>query len=907
MIGTTLSHYQILEKLGEGGMGVVYKARDLRLDRFVCIKILHPEQLKDESRKQRFIQEAKSASSLNHPNIITIYEIDQADGIDFMVMEFVAGKTLEQLIPSGGMPLTDVLKYAIPIARALAAANAAGIIHRDVKPGNIMVGANGIVKVLDFGLAKLTAQEASAVTSADDATQVRQGHTQEGAILGTAAYMSPEQAQAKPVDGRSDIFSFGVVLYEMASGRRPFKGDNQMSTLAAILEKEPAPLADERHSRIPRELERVVMRCLRKDPERRFQTMADLRVALEELKEESDSGKLTPVQPAPAARSRKWLVPGLSAALVLLAGAGGWLWWQSKPAKTSVRPLTRLTFNGVSVNPSISSDGKLLAYQAAIGGPDPQIWVQQIGGGKAIQVTHEKGGAFSPVFSPDGTQIAYYSHAGISEVTALGGDGRLITAGGSRPAYASGGSTILFRQVLDGVTSTLFAIPRLGGTPVAIQPGVSVRNFAVSPDGSKLLASAYRNGRADQDLKQWWVIPISGGKAEEVAPPALFAGEPLAPLPMAWSMPDKNSGRQWAIFARPIGDTYNLFRVAVTGDGKAASDPEQLTFSADSEAPSVAESGRMVFLSATASSNLWTIPIDTNRAQVTGERQSLTQVEGIRDTFPSLSRDGKKVAFFSDANLVLKDVTTGRETQFAQVTSADTTTAPSISPDGSFVAYAHRYGPEKRSDLYLTSTEGGSPRLVCRECGEPKGFSSDGARVLMQFLDNGRDRIAQVELASGKVTKVLSDPQHNLWNAFYSWDDKWVVFLMQMGGVFGDATFRVYIAPVENFVPAGGDHWIPLTSGEYHDDKPQLSPDGNTLYFTSNRDGFMCMWAQRLDSKTKRPLGAPVPIQHFHGSQRTYAGISAPNQMELEIAKDKIVTSLDEVHSDIWMMDLAPH
>ena len=201
-------------------MGVVYKARDLRLDRFVCIKALRPEQLKDESRKQRFIQEAKSASSLNHPNIITIHEIDQADGTDFMVMEFVAGKTLQQLIPSGGLPVADVLKYAIPIASALAAANAAGIIHRDIKPGNIMVGANGIVKVLDFGLAKLTAPE----ENTDGATQTIKAQTEEGTVVGTAAYMSPEQAQGKTVDARSDIFSFGAVLYEMLTGRRAFPG-----------------------------------------------------------------------------------------------------------------------------------------------------------------------------------------------------------------------------------------------------------------------------------------------------------------------------------------------------------------------------------------------------------------------------------------------------------------------------------------------------------------------------------------------------------------------------------------------------------------------------------------------------------------------------------------------------------
>jgi serine/threonine protein kinase len=899
MTGATISHYQILEKLGEGGMGVVYKARDLRLDRFVSIKILRPEQLKDESRKQRFIQEAKSASSLNHPNIITIHEIDQADGIDFMVMEFVAGKTLEQWIPGGGMPVADVLRYAIPIARALAAANAAGIIHRDVKPGNIMVGANGIVKVLDFGLAKLTSQE----VSAEDETQVLKGHTAEGTIVGTAAYMSPEQAQARPVDGRSDIFSFGAVLYEMVSGRRAFSGANQMSTLAAILEKDPAPLAD-RDSRIPRELERVVMRCLRKDPERRFQNMADLRVALEELKEESDSGKLTPAQPARETRSRKWLVPCLSAALILLlAGAGGWLWWHSRPAKTTVRPLTRLTANGVSTYPAISPDGKLLAYQATISGPNPDIRVQQIGGGKAIQITHEKDGAFSPAFSPDGTQIAYSSRSGIYEVPALGGDVRLITNDGLEPAYASGGSAILFWRIT-GPDGLAFTIPRMGGTPVPIQPEFSFYGGAISPDGSKLMATAFRTGRQQEDLKRWWLMPISGGKPEDVPPPPLLPAESYARVPLVWTTPDKNSGRQWVIFQRRIGDTSNLFRVPVTTGGKVTSAPEQLTFTADSWGPSVSENGRMVFLTGELSTNLWSIPIDANRAQVTGDRQSVTQVEGLHDKNPSLSRDGKKVAFFSDHSLVVRDLVTGRETQLAQDLPTVPGTGPAISPDGLFVIYYVANRAARDWDLYSISTAGGSPRPVCRDCGWPKGFSSDGSRVLTQrgFVAHGIDRIALVEVATGKVTDVLSDPLHNLWHPYYSWDDKWMSFVMQTSS----DTFHIFVTPVQNFVPAGPDRWIQLTSGEYHDDKPQLSPDGNTMYFTSNRDGFMCMWAMRLDPKTRRPLGAPFPIQHFHGSQRVHSGISTAEDLELNVAKDKIVTNLDEVHSDIWMMDLEP-
>ncbi|HVN78204.1 MAG TPA: protein kinase [Terriglobia bacterium] len=898
MIGQTLSHYQILEKLGEGGMGVVYKARDLRLDRFVCIKVLRPEQLKDESRKQRFIQEAKSASSLNHPNIITIHEIDQGDETDFIVMEFVDGKTLQQLIPGVGLPVADVLKYTIPIASALAAANAAGIIHRDIKPGNIMVGANGIVKVLDFGLAKLTAPE----ENAEGATQTFKGQTEEGTIVGTAAYMSPEQAQGKPVDARSDIFSFGAVLYEMLTGRRPFQGDNRMSTLASILQQEPRPLA-ELDSRIPRELERIVMRCLRKDPDRRFQHMADLKVALEELKEESDSGKLT-LAPTPRMRSRSWLALGLIAAVVLLAALSSWFWWHSKPGKPAERSLTRLTSNGVSFGPSISADGKLLAYMSSATGPNPDIWVQQIGGGKAIQVTHEKEGASSPIFSPDGTQIAYVSHGDIYEIPALGGDARLIASDGLGPLYTRDGSSIVFARGIEALRR-LFTVPRTGGTPVTIHPEMGLGSIPiVSPDGSKVLALASRSGRQDQDLKRWWMISISGGKLEEVVAPTLLPGENRAPAPLVWML-DPNSGYQGVIFSRATGDTNNLFRVAMTSDGKVTSDPEQLTFATGfATSPSVSGNGRMVFDSSTGSTNLWSIPIDTDHARVTGEPQSLTHVEGLRDDAPSLSRDGKKVAFFSSNRLVVKDLTTGRETQLVQDFPINRGSSPSISPDGLLVAYYFFNSAPAEPDIYSISTAGGTPRQICRECGGPGGFSADNTRLLTEkgAFGGGFDHIGLVDVSTGKISDVLSDPQHHLWNPYFSWDDKWMGFLMQTGA--DQEHYRIYVTPVENFVPAGPDRWIQLTSGEYHDDKQQFSPDGNTMYFTSNRDGFTCVWALQLDPKTKKPLRAPFAIQHFHGSQRVYAGISELNHMEVSVARDKIVTNLDEFHSDIWMMQL---
>jgi len=237
-MGQQIGHYQILSRLGEGGMGIVYKARDTHLDRFVAIKVLPPELVADPDRKRRFVQEAKAASALNHPNIITIHDITNENGTDFIVMEYVDGKTLSQAIPRRGLKLNEVLKYGIQIADALAKAHAAGIIHRDLKPANIMVGAGGLVKVVDFGLAKLTERPP---VGDDESTVTVPPQTREGMIVGTASYMSPEQAAGRPVDARSDIFSFGSVLYEMVTGQRAFPGDSRTPALAAVLNQEPKP------------------------------------------------------------------------------------------------------------------------------------------------------------------------------------------------------------------------------------------------------------------------------------------------------------------------------------------------------------------------------------------------------------------------------------------------------------------------------------------------------------------------------------------------------------------------------------------------------------------------------------------------------------------------------------------
>ena len=348
LVGRVVSHYQFLEKLGAGGMGDIYKAHDARLNRFVAVKVLSSANAGDPERRRRFIQEAQAASGLNHPNIITIHDIVNEPEGDYMVMEFVSGKTLVDLIPKGGLRPAQALKYGVQIADALSAAHAAGIVHRDLKPGNVMVTDSGLVKVLDFGLAKLTDRGPASQMGDNTQTIAEAPLTVEGSIIGTVSYMSPEQAQGRKVDTRSDIFSFGVVFYEMLTGTRAFSGDSALSTLTAILRDEHKPMVQIAPD-VPPQLELLITRCLRKNPDERWQSMKDVLAALGALKHESDSGQLyrSRIQAAEMAlrppaqvqkKSSAGLVAGIVALVLVLGGGGFFAWWWLKHHNVAPQP-----------------------------------------------------------------------------------------------------------------------------------------------------------------------------------------------------------------------------------------------------------------------------------------------------------------------------------------------------------------------------------------------------------------------------------------------------------------------------------------------------------------------------------------------------------------------------------------
>ena len=338
--GVQLGPYQIIHLLGAGGMGEVYRARDMRLGREVALKLLPQDELADPERRRRFLQEARAASALNHPHIVTFFDLASAEGQDFLVMEYIAGQTLDRVIPQKGLQLREALSYAIQIADALAAAHAVGIVHRDLKPANILVSDSNTVKLLDFGIAKLIEPGPAALSAGETATAHTAPHTSSGLMVGTLSYMSPEQAEGKPVDARSDIFSFGCVMYEMITGQHPFRGDSPSATLSAILRNDPQPPSAWREH-VPSGLEKIILRCLRKNPQQRFQSASDLQLALLDFQEKTAAGT----------RKRQLATRLLITGITILAFSVIWLFThisRSTSSSAHLRSLAVLPFENLS-------------------------------------------------------------------------------------------------------------------------------------------------------------------------------------------------------------------------------------------------------------------------------------------------------------------------------------------------------------------------------------------------------------------------------------------------------------------------------------------------------------------------------------------------------------------------------
>jgi len=724
MIGKTVSHYRIVEKLGGGGMGVVYKAEDTKLGRMVALKVLPPERVADPNRKRRFVQEARAASALNHPNIITIYDIDEAEGVHYIAMEHVEGKTLDRLIARHGLRVNEALKYAVQMATALAKAHSAGIVHRDLKPTNVMVTDDGLVKVLDFGLAKLT--EAAPAGDAETAVTL-EPTTEEGTIVGTVGYMSPEQAEGKPVDARSDIFSFGSVLYEMLTGQRAFQGDSKASTIAAILREEPKPLSQVVEG-LPREVERIVRRCLRKDPAHRFQHMDDLKVALEELKEESDSGELADTAAAAGAglaRPREGGLPRRSrgalpykwaalAAIVVIVAAAVLAYWLTRPLPSpKVLGSTQLTHDG-QLKYTLVTDGARLYFSEYVA--DHWVLAQtSVGGGEPVPISTPFQNTLVLDISPDRTNLLLGSFVASEPESPLW---TFPTLGGSPrrlgdilchdAAWGPDGKTILYANGQD-----LYLAGSDGSQPhkLASLPGVASWT-RWSADGKKIRFTLTDPKTNSNSL---WEVSADGSH--------------LRPLLSGWNTsPDECCGNwtpdgRYYLFGSTRGGTSNIWAARETSGlfRKASFAPVQLTTGTMYlSAPLPALDGKKVFVIGTQQRGEL-VQYDAKAGQW------VPYLSGISAQCVSFSRDGKSLAYVTYPEGTLwRSEPDGSER--IQLTFPPLQAyLPYWSPDGKQIAFMG-LAPDRHWHIFLVSAEGGSPQQLTsgdRDQGDPS-WSPDG-------------------------------------------------------------------------------------------------------------------------------------------------------------------------------------
>lgn len=836
--GGTIGHYEIREKIGAGGMGEVYLAEDTRLDRKAAVKVLNDELSKDADKLNRFIQEAKAASALNHPNIVTVYDIGETDGHNYIVTEFIQGQTLRDKMNSGTISLNDALKLALQVAAALGAAHEAGIVHRDIKPENIIVRDDGLVKVLDFGLAKLTEQRAE--TSASDEPTKLQFNTQPGLVMGTVGYMSPEQARGRPIDARSDIFSLGIVMYELFTGKRPFEGEGHLDIISSILRDDPPPIRSLQPA-LPRQLERIVDKALRKDRDHRYQHIKDLEIDLDDLRDEirfeaklgNTSDQMLPAQTTGAVRRlstftstisttrRFTLLHAIIFGAVAVALVGGILYF--RPGGMSARvPGTYKTAEVASWTSApgelfssarFSPDGKLIACASTKSG-SKNIWVTQTGSTEAIQITNDAFSNTDPLWSAKGDEIAYFSDrssstdaahlTGIWRVSALGGTPKLVGQLTDRNVelrrWAPSGriyyelqKELYAMDIATGVAEKITSIGREDAAYIGIAADEKSLIYAlIQKDAWRIVTGSVGSDRTADE--------ISGtGRLDEII----------------W-LPEKKR-----LFYSSAADGVLQAFVSQSGSGVGT----RITASeTDASVVDASPDGRSIlFSSAKEESNLWRVAVaDGAEAPVVRDRNS--------KLWPSVSPDGGTIAFQSEKNMSLGNHifdsaimirSTKQGSDNEPVTRlVERGFLPAWSPDGSMIGFVRDDAGTK--DLFVINPKGGSERKLSAGGISASGYSvspynymqtgafdwsPDGSTIAFATAASGAPNVALVDVRDGSQRPVTdnADTGVSFGCPLFSPDATQIAVMSRSGGAKPEARVRIID------IAAGSSSELPLS------------------------------------------------------------------------------------------------
>jgi len=936
--GSRLDAYELLSPLGAGGMGEVWLATEVRLGRKVALKLLPADLTKDPARVSRFEQEARAASALSHPNVCTIHALGEtADGQHYIAMEYVEGETLRRRLTTSHMSVREALDIAIQIASALSSAHAVGIVHRDIKPENVMIRPDGFVKVLDFGLAKLvSASDAMAAQATRTAFKTDIGH-----VVGTVTYMSPEQARAHEVDARTDVWALGCVLYEMAAGRSPFAERSSSDTLAAILDREPPPLARFEPG-APAELQRIIIKTLRKDRTQRYQTTQDLLLDLQALREDvhartrsessfatqgtpSDSGGRGASNPAQTRRAGGQLRWILSTAMVLAVAAGGgvwWLWFARHSAVTrapTAQPwLTRVTYGpGLQTDPTFSPDARFIAYASDRSG-NFDIWVQPATGGDAVRITTSSAQDTEPDWSPDGANIVFRSDrdgGGLFIVPALGGAERRLTTFGAQPRWSLDGSEIIFFVIPPGTFApqSVYSVASIGG-----EPKLLLGDF--TRQGTWLAAASHPDGRISvlgthrERGFGFFTVSRDGRRVQTSTVRAGVAGfTPSGPGLYVYRFSWTASGAVLYCEGESNG-VRNLWKVSVDPATLEWTSAERLTTGTGQDSsPAISRDGtRVVFTVRSESTRIFAYPFDAAAGRVVGEGKPVTEEQGNAGLL-ALSRDGRRLAYLM--------YQVGSRFGELRTITLDDGRAETVVPDHGFAwpgAWSHNgrafayevFEPkEHQTSAYsLVIRTGPDERRLRPWTREfmfiPSDWTPDDSAILgtqQSATNTGPARLVLWPASGPPVTKplqvLIEDPNVRVWQAQYSPDGRWIAFVAELT----DRGRADMLA-----MPASGaarSSWVRLAPAFETADKPRWSPDGRAVYFLARHSSYpgYNMWRVPFDRVHGVPAGPPSQVTSF--TSATFSIYPEMGLAEIGVSSTRLALPMLTVTGSIWMLD----